>query len=95
MIIPRKDCVLLEPFPDDMRGAPIMSKSKLIAPGQYVEPSRLAKVVAVGREVRDIKPGWTVLSSRYPHSAWQITWEGRDLVSVTQDEIDARIEVQK
>jgi co-chaperonin GroES (HSP10) len=93
MIKAMRDQVLLDPFPDDIRGTPLVGKSLLIAPGQYTEPSRLAKVVAVGSEVLDIKPGWTVMCNRYPHSAWEIRWEGRKYVSVKADEIEARVEI--
>jgi len=89
---PRKDCVLLAPHPDDMRGAAL--DSKIIVPGQYAEPSRLSKVAAVGAKVYDIKVGDIVFSSRYPRSAWEIEHEGEKFVSVKAEEILAKLEVR-
>jgi hypothetical protein len=96
MIEPKRTCVLLESFPDDLRGAPLnIEPSKIIVPGMYAETSRYSVVIAVGCEVRDIQPGWVVLSTRYPKSAWSFQFEGREFVSVEQDEILARINLEK
>jgi len=95
VIEPRRGTVLLEEFPQDARGTPLLHKQRsvVLTDDYQDEPSRLAKVVAVGRGVLDVKTGWTVLCNRYPASAWSFEHEGRELVSVKQDEILARIEV--
>lgn len=91
---PLKDRVLLESFPDDLRGAPIGKQSRIIIPEAYKESSRLAKVLAIGPEVAqsgDVKPGDTVLCNRYPQSAWAFEWQGKEIVSVKAEEILAKV----
>lgn len=92
-LVSLRDKVILESFPDEIRGTPLLSKSKLIHPGQYAETSRLAKVIAVGPKVTEVAPGQTVLCHRYPTSALSFHYQERELVSVQEDEILARIEV--
>ena len=91
-IAPYGGRVILESFPDDLRGAPLLTKSKIIIPGRYAETSRLATVVAISKG-SDLVVNEIVLCSRYPQSAWAVNWNGRELVSVKEDEILAKIEV--
>lgn len=91
-LTPHKDRVILESFPDEARNSALFSKSAIIIPSQYAETSRLAKVVALGKDVDcTIRVGDTVLCNRYPTSAQAFRFEGIELVSVKQDEILARI----
>ena len=93
-LVSLRDKVILESFPDEIRGTPLLSKSKIVIPGQYAETSRLAKVIAIGPKVTEVKPGQTVLCNRYPTSALSFRYEERELVSVLEGEILARIEVK-
>lgn len=92
-LIPRRGSVILESFPDEIRGTPLLGTSKIIQPARYAETSRLAKVIAVGPKCTEVSVGWTVLCNRYPSSAQAFKIEDRELVSVKEDEILARIEV--
>lgn len=66
MIEPRNDQVLLESLADEVRGARLNTKPLIVVPYQAAEPSRLAKVVAIGPKVAcGIIPGETVLCQRY------------------------------
>jgi co-chaperonin GroES (HSP10) len=89
-----QDRVILEGFQDDMRGAPLNLESRIVIPTMYAEPSRYSKVLAVGPLCVEVRPGDVVLSGRYPSSAWAFEHEGRTLVSVKEDEILAKIEVE-
>lgn len=88
-----KDRVILESFKDDLRGGPVQLESRIVIPSVYTEPSRFSRVVSVGPLATELKSGDIVMSGRYPHSAWSFEHEGRELVSVKEDEILARIEV--
>jgi co-chaperonin GroES (HSP10) len=91
-LTPRKDCVLLAPFPDDARNAG--PRQSIVLTDEYQnEPSQYSKIVAVGAEVLDLKPGDTVFSQRYPKSAWSFKFNGHEIVSVKYDEILAKIEM--
>jgi co-chaperonin GroES (HSP10) len=96
MIESLHDRVLLESFEDEMRNSPLLHDSPISIPTQYAETSRLATVIAVGPDVgEDFSAGDVVLCNRYPTSAWAFQHEGRELVSVLEDEILAKIEVKK
>ncbi len=88
-----KDRVILESFCDDMRGAPINLDSRIVIPTMYAEPSRYSKVVSIGPLCTETQPGEVVMTGRYPASAWSFEHEGRELVSVKESEILAKIEV--
>jgi len=94
-LTPRAENVILEPFRDDARGARLFQRERsVVLTDEYQdEPSRLARVVAVGLRVIEPKVGWTVLCNRYPASAQSFKFEGQEFVSVKEDEILARIEV--
>ena len=92
-LTPRPNNVILESFPDDLRGAPLMSDSKIVAPGQYAETSRLAKVISVGKDVDSLVPGDVVLCNRYPASAQSFKFYEREFVSVNIEEILARVTI--
>jgi len=67
-IEPLKDRVWLESLHEEVRGASLNIKPKIIVPYQAAEPSRLAKVLAIGPKVAqngDLKPGMIVLCQRY------------------------------
>jgi co-chaperonin GroES (HSP10) len=72
MVQPLADWVQLESFPDDCRNTPLNLDPRIIIPDNYKEPSRLAKVLAVGTGRMDgwqykfsVAPGDTVLCLRY------------------------------
>lgn len=88
-----KDRVILEAFCDDMRGAPINLDSRIVIPTMYAEPSRYSKVISIGPLCTETQPGEVVMTGRYPESAWSFEHEGRELVSVKESEILAKIEV--
>jgi co-chaperonin GroES (HSP10) len=94
-LIPHKDRVILESFPDDARGTPLVRQSVVLTDEYQNEPSRLAKVLAIGPDVEELLfEGDTVFCHRYPPSAWSFNFEGRELVSVKEEDILARIEVK-
>jgi chaperonin GroES len=70
---PLADWLHLESFPDDFRQAKLNLDPRVIIPDCAKEPSRLAKVLAVGtgklqngeRHLFSVRPGDTVLCLRY------------------------------
>lgn len=96
MPIPMGNRVVLESFPDDLRGAALIGESRIIIPSMYTESSRLSKVIALGAKVNcGIAPGDIVFSGRYPPSAQAFKHEDKEFVSVDADDILARIDIKE
>lgn len=75
---------------DDLRGATFIKNPMIMVPSMYTEPSRFAKVVAIGSQVRqngDVKIGDTILCNRYPKSAQPFPWDQRRLCLVREDDL--------
>jgi chaperonin GroES len=101
-INPLGDRVQVEGFFDDYRGSPLsLTPSKIVIPDIAKEPSRLAKVVALGDgRLQDgtqyefsVKVGDLVLCQRYPKTGAGVKWRGKDLFFMSETEILARVEV--
>jgi co-chaperonin GroES (HSP10) len=95
--------VRIESFPDDFRNAPLdyNLRQKLIIPDCAKEPSRLAKVVALGDGVMrngeryefTVAPGDIVLCSRYPSSFRSFRLGEEQVALMSEEEILAKIVV--
>jgi co-chaperonin GroES (HSP10) len=96
----RGDRVQVEGFFDDYRGSPLLSHSSIIIPDIAKEPSRLAKVVAIGdgrlqdgtQHVFSVKVGDLVLCQRYPKTGAGVKWHGNELFFMSETEILAKVE---
>ena len=102
-LIFRGNLVRIESFPDDFRNAPIefnMSQT-LIIPDCAKEPSRLARVIALGdgkmkngeRYEFSVAPGDIVLCNRYPSSFRDFRWNDEVISLMSEDEILAKVAV--
>ena len=95
-----RDLVQIEGLPDDYRGAPIGNSSCIVIPDVAKEPSRLAKVVALGNgKMQDgtvyefsVKVGDTVLCTRYPKSGAGVKWQDKELFLMSETEILAKVD---
>ena len=91
---PLGERVAVESVPDSLRGVSLnaeMGENRIIVPSMYTEPSRMARVVAIGPEVLDVEVGDLVLCNRYPTSAQNFKWQGKTIVTVKESEILAKV----
>lgn len=93
--VPLHDRILLDPFPNDLRGGSVSSEpGRIVIPDNYSEPSRFSKVLAISPEIAedcDFAVGDVVMCHRYPKSAWSFKWNGKEVVSVKLDEIECKV----
>lgn len=84
--------VIVESFPDDLRGGRVITDSRVVIPSMYTESSRFSTVISIGSKARvDFKPGDTVFTGRYPVTAQSFKYEDREFVSIEDHEFMALI----
>lgn len=96
MISPRGDNVWLESFPDEVRGARLNFKPRILVPYQAAEPSRFAKVLAIGPKVAQnglIHVGDIVLCQRYGGAEAKDS-KGEQFFFMRESEILAKVVIQ-
>jgi co-chaperonin GroES (HSP10) len=99
---PLRDYVYLESFPDGVRGEDIVNEARrrlILPPDVSKEPSRLARVLAVGEGYRngaeiiplDVKVGEVVLCPRYGGA--KAISDGEEFFFMRESEILARVDL--
>jgi co-chaperonin GroES (HSP10) len=96
-LIIRSGCVRIESLPDDFRNAPLNFnlRQTIIIPDCAKEPSRLARVLALGQKgyQYSVKVGDIVLCPRYPSSFQGYEWRGEKFAVMREEEILAKVVV--
>jgi co-chaperonin GroES (HSP10) len=100
-LIFRPGWVRVESLPDDFRNAPLNYnlRQTLVIPDCAKEPSRLAKVLALGPDTEQngeryeysVAPGDIVLCNRYPQSFQRFRWKDELFEVLKEDEILSKV----
>lgn len=94
-LILRPGYVRIESLPDDFRNAPLdfNLKQTLVIPDCAKEPSRLARVMALGADGYEysVAPGDIVLCNRYPQSFQGFDWREGKVGFMRETEILAKV----
>ena len=99
VLIFRGSLVRIESFADECRNTALNLEPRVLVPDCAKEPSRLARVLALGDGVMrngeryefSVAPGEIVLCNRYPKSFQSFRWNDEDVHVIREEEILAKI----